>query len=241
VPSRTAVYTTVFPNALPFLERFAKSILAQTDQDFDLWVGLDRLETEDLEESELAGRVDSWIRPVAGDTFATVRQRAWERIAKEYDQVILVDPDDILHPARVKQAVSYLDRCDVYACALELIDEHGEQLGVTLEIDNPSDPHQFLSEMNVFGLSNTAYRCSTLSSCLTLPRDIRIIDWHLVSRALADGAKLFFDPTPLMAYRLYSASTTRILAPFEAKDLLNAADLMIVWSVASQTSKPSEV
>lgn len=214
------VYTTVFPNAVPFLAEFSSSLGAQTDLDFDLWVGLDRLEVAEVEPHLGRGRSITWVPRKPGDTFATVRQRAWNRMIAQYDAVVLVDSDDILLPERVSRAREELAHCDVYGCALHLVSADGASMDATLKLgDAAQDWTVFLSTMNIFGLSNTAYRSPALAAGLPLPQDLGIIDWHLVSRSFAAGARLHFDDTPLMDYRQYEATTAKIVPPFTVEDL----------------------
>lgn len=217
---RIGVYTTVFPNALPFLDAFAASLRAQTERHFDVWVGLDRLVVEDVEPQLLIDRDITWVPPEPGDTFSTVRERAWRRMIAEYDAVVLVDSDDVLLPDRVSGACQQLDHCDVYACALALIGEDGAPLDLILNLgERVADWSAFLAAMNIFGLSNTAYRSGSLAAALPLPRRLGIIDWHLVSRAFDQGARLRFDDTVHMRYRQYEATTARIVPPFTADDI----------------------
>lgn len=223
----TAVYTTVFPNALPFLAPFVDSIARQSDLQFDLWVGLDRLGIEDVAEAFCVPQQVRWVPPEPGDTFATVRQRAWEAIGDRYEAVVLVDSDDVLHQQRVARAKRGLAGADVYACALRLIDADGSPLDRTLGVQEPRDWRSLLASRNVFGLSNTAYRCDMLSRCLPLPETIGLIDWHLVSRAVDRGARLHFDAEPLMDYRLYAASTSKIVPPFKPRDVELATGLVL--------------
>ncbi len=221
--ARIGVYTTVFPNALPFLEAFAASLREQRDRGFDLWVGLDRLDVEAVETRLRFDRDIRWVPPEPDDTFATVRERAWRRMITEYDAIVLVDSDDVLLPDRVSRAREHLAHCDVYACALDLIRADGTPMGLVLEAGGRiEDWRSFLSTMNIFGLSNTAYRADALAAGLPLPRGLGIIDWHLVSRAFDQGARLRFDDTSLMKYRQYAATTARIVPPFTAEDVLSS-------------------
>lgn len=224
---RTALYTTVFPNALPFLDTFSRSVSAQSDVAFDLWVGLDRLTQEEVEPLLGMSRSPQWVHGQDADSPASIRQRAWEEIVRHYDQVILVDSDDVLGPERVAQAKQGLSQADVYACALDLIAEDGTRYGAAFRAGDVLDWKCFLAARNVFGLSNTAYGCDVLQECLPLNEETGLIDWHLVARALNVDARLSFDNDCHMSYRLYSANMARVLPPFEVDYIRTATKLVL--------------
>ena len=43
-----AVYTTIYPGVEPYLGDWYRSLCQQTDQEFQLWIGLDHLESESV-------------------------------------------------------------------------------------------------------------------------------------------------------------------------------------------------
>lgn len=225
---RTALYTTVFPNAIPFLSAFSRSIDAQSDNDFDLWVSLDRLTVEEVEPLLGNGIQPQWVGSHdAADSPATIRQRAWEQIVQHYDRVIFVDSDDVLGPERVAQAKRGLSQADVYACALDLINENGTRYGKAFRAGDVQDWKVFLASRNVFGLSNTAYRSDVLRNCLPLAETTALIDWHLINRAIHMDAKLLFDNSCHMSYRIYAASMARVLPPFDVDYIRYATDVVL--------------
>ena len=210
---KTALYTTVHPASAPYLEAFFSSVGRQTDAAFDLWIGLDQLKPEALETVLVPFADVRFVVADRGDTPASLRRRAWEEVAARYDVLIMVDSDDVLYPERVAAAKMQLRDYDVCGCALSLIAEDGSPLG--LDFQSPhSDWTELLPRCNVFGLSNTAYRCDVLAKTLPIPADVSLVDWFLVTHAFFAGAALSFDATPRMAYRQYGENTARVLAPF---------------------------
>jgi hypothetical protein len=226
--SSPAVYTTVFPNAMPYLRPFVRSLLAQSDRDWALWVGLDRLDPEDVRAAapEIDELEPQWITAQQGDRPAILRERAWCRIVEQHDIVVLVDSDDVLATERVAAAVAGLVAADVYGCALELIEGSGASLGAVLQAPPVEDWEVFLGRKNVFGLSNTAYRTAVLADVLPLPVDVGVIDWHIASRIADAGGRFVFDPRPLMLYRQYGDNMARVVPPFTGEYLRTAGQLV---------------
>lgn len=218
--AKTAVYTTVHPASAPYLKAFFESVAAQTDRDFDLWIGLDGLNEAALE-AALGPLEAHVVHAEPGDTPASLRGRVWERLVAAYDALVMVDSDDLLYPERVASAKRGLEACDVYGCSLDLIAEDGTPLGLTLAAPD-EDPAELLPRANVFGLSNTAYRAAALAETLPLPREVAVVDWLVATRAFLAGARLSFGGTPQMAYRQYPDNTARVLPPFTPEGVLGA-------------------
>lgn len=217
---KTAVYTTVHPASAPHLEAFFRSLEGQTDRDFDLWIGLDG-----LSEAALAvklGSLDAHIvHADPDDTPASLRGRVWKPLVTDYDALVMVDSDDLLYPERVACAKRGLETHDVCGCALDLIAEDGTPLDLTFTAP-PTDPAALLPRLNVFGLSNTAYRADALARTLPLPRDVALVDWFVATRASLGGARFSFDRASWMAYRQYSDNTARVVPPFTPEQLARA-------------------
>ena len=213
-----ALYTTVYPGVEPFLPDWYRSVRNQTDQDFQLWIGLDSISAEAV--NDLLGTDPKAVCVPAhpGDTPAQVRQRALERIVAAHDAVVLVDSDDVLYPSRVAKARTALARSDVAACAIRLVDREGRDLGVTFALPGPggSPPETVLPRYNIFGLSNTSFRSTVLRRCLPIPGDAVLVDWYLATLAWLFGATFHTDAEIGMSYRQYGTNTARVLPPFDA-------------------------
>jgi hypothetical protein len=215
-----AVYTTIHPGIAGFLSDWYRSLRRQTDQDFHLWIGLDSLGI-DAVETVVDDCIDAtWVAGEEGDTPAQIRQRAWEQIAPRYEGVVMVDGDDVLHPTRVAAARAALRSTDVAGCSLRLVDELGADLHVIVRLPNGIAPEAILPRHNLYGLSNTAYRCDVLGRCLPVPANVVHVDWFLVTRAWLSGATLAFDPVVRMDYRQHEANLAQIRGPFTAERVL---------------------
>ena len=104
-----AVYTTVYPGVESYLADWYRSLCHQTDQDFELWIGLDTIE-KDLVQKILGGDVAAhWVERTSAGTPAQIRQEALAQIVETCAGVVLVDSDDVLHPTRVAAARAGLE------------------------------------------------------------------------------------------------------------------------------------
>jgi len=224
---RLALYTTVYPGVEKYLPAWYASVLAQTDRDFDVWIGVDGLDVDVVIAAMGADPSATWIIAAKGDSPAQIRQKAIQRIVRLYPAIVFVDSDDVLYPTRVEAARRSLDRYDVSGCAMRLIDENGSDLGIVFGPANGQDLAALLAWNNVFGLSNTAYRSQTLHQCLPIPVECVLVDWFMVTRAWTSGARLDFDFTCRMAYRQHSNNTARVLPPFTAQQVMLATERVL--------------
>ena len=219
---RLAMYTTVYPGVEQYLASWYRSIQSQTDDAFDLWIGVDELTNDEVVAAIGCEPKAEWFRLKSDASPAAIRQGAMAEIARTYPAVIFVDSDDLLHPTRVDAARAHLKSCDVSGCALRIIDEKGKDSGVVFGPAGTEDVTALLPRHNVFGLSNTAYRSDVLQECLPLPGRSDLIDWQLATRAWLSGARMHFDPTPRMFYRQYSGNVARVMPPFTGEYVLLA-------------------
>ncbi|HVP13534.1 MAG TPA: hypothetical protein VMV94_20335 [Phycisphaerae bacterium] len=217
---RPALYATVHPGVREYLADWYASVRAQTEQGFDLWLGVDGLELCDVKAAAKADVAAEWVLAADSDSPAAIRQKAIARIAERYRVVIFADSDDLLEPTRIAAAVEALETCDVVACAMRLIDATGRDLSSAFAPPQGADWSELLPRGNVFGLGNSAYRTAILRRCLPIPPDCRLVDWYLATLAWAMGAKLSFDRACGGAYRLHSGSMAVIRPPFTAGGIL---------------------
>ena len=219
--NKVGVYTTVYPAVLKYLPEWYRSVQSQTDTDFKLWIGLDALNRSDVE-AELGSSLNAnWIQATENSTPALVRDHALRQMAAANLDVVLVDSDDVLHPSRVALARQALSNSDLVACALEIVDESGLPLGSEFNLDPAAKPWEVLPSNNVFGFSNSSYRCELLERCLPIPTDAILVDWYIATRAWLFGAELSFDRSVRMKYRQYDVNTARVRLPFWPDQILS--------------------
>ncbi len=217
---RIAVYTTIYPGVEVYLPDWYRSVQAQTDQEFELWIGLDGIEAGAVETAIGKHLEAVWVPSEPDNTPARIRQRSLARIVEDFDAVVLVDSDDILYPSRVAAARAALQTSDLAACALRLVDQHRQDLGTILTLPERAVPDTILPRSNVFGFSNSAYRSELLRRCLPLPAGVILVDWFLATKAWLKGAKLAFDPIVRMEYRQHGANTAPIRFPLDANQVI---------------------
>lgn len=224
---RLALYTTVYPQMRPYFADWYASLKAQTDRDVDVWIGLDRMTERDV--LEMAGEPFAFtpVPDEPGLSVAGLRQKAFAQIAERYFGVIFTDADDWMLPERVAAARADLAAWDASACAMRVVSTDGRDLEQTFTKAPGTTLEDNLLERNVFGLSNTAYRCALLRRLLPIPPGIVLVDWLLATRAWALGARLRFNPAVLMAYRQYEHNTARVLSPFTPEQVLQGTQLAL--------------
>jgi hypothetical protein len=221
-----AIYTTIYPGVEPYLNDWFCSLLKQTDRNFDLWIGLDGLTSESVQQL-LGTELDAtWVTAPPGARPAEIRDQALTRIAATCSGVVLVDSDDRMHPTRVEAAKQSLETDELTGCALRIIDQQGKSLGRNFCLPMELVPDAVFPRNNVFGFSNSAIRSELLRQCLPLPGDAVLVDWVLATRAWLLGARLSFDPVPRMDYRQYSANTARLQYPIHADQVISDTALV---------------
>lgn len=225
--SQLALYTTIYPGVERYLPVWYESVVAQTDTNFDIWIGVDELTVERVKEVVGGSLSARWVIAEEGNSPAQIREKAIARMVDEYSIVVFVDSDDVLEPTRVEAARKSLQESDVSGCAMRIVDKDGNDTGITFEPPTGVKLTKMLPRVNVFGLSNTAYRSQILRQCLPIPADCVLVDWFLITCAWTRGANLVFDNVPRMAYRQHAQNIARILPPFTQRQVLTAAELVL--------------
>lgn len=223
----TALYTTIYPGCEPYLQAWGQSVNQQSTQEFDVWIGVDALSVGSVENYLGLRQKVNWILFEPGCFPAQIRNAAFNLIVDAYNDVVFVDSDDILYSTRVETAVKCLKTYDIYGCALDLIDKNGKLLDRRFQYSGNGSYDEILPTTNIFGLSNTAYRCNVLKQLLPIPENCVIVDWYLAALGWLKRFKLHFDNQPLMAYRQYDANIARVIKPYTKKQVLRATELVL--------------
>jgi hypothetical protein len=224
---RLALYTTIYPGVEKYMSDWNTSILKQTDQNFDLWIGSDGVDIDRIRTGVDIPITTEWVVAKKGDSPAQVRQRTFEQIIHKYPAIILVDSDDLLEPTRVEAAREGLLESDVVGCAMRIVNKQGDDVGVSFKLPNGMDMTEIPVRNNIFGLSNTAYRTEILAQCLPIPWDCILVDWFLITRAWTLNARLGYDFKPRMAYRQHGNNVAVVLPPFTPAQVLLATNRVL--------------
>jgi hypothetical protein len=221
-----AVYTTMYPGMESYIGDWYRSLCQQTDQEFQLWIGLDELGSDSVKNLLGLDLKAIWITLSSGANPAQIRQEALARIVETCSGVVLVDSDDLLHPSRVAAARVALQASEITGCALRLVDENGENIGLTLGLPAQLAAEDVFPRNNIYGFSNSAFRSDFLKRCLPIPAEAVLVDWFLATRAWLLGANMTFDRVPRMDYRQHPANTARVRYPLSGDQVVSDTALV---------------
>ena len=221
---RLALYTTIYPEALPFLQQWGESVTAQSWRNFDLWIALDEVAKVDVFAATGCLEDAHFITVPPSSTPAEVRNYALNCFLDHCDAVVLVDSDDILLPIRMEAASVAAKKNDLTVSAMELADASGAKLDILF---NPALEGKDIVRGNVFGFSNTTWRSSVLKACLPVPSECRLMDWMVAVKAHLAGASIGFDSTPSMLYRQHAGNMALLLPPFSPEQIMTATQLVL--------------
>lgn len=221
---RLAAFTTIYPDALPFLTQWGHSVEAQTLNNFDLWVALDGVEEDLVREQHHALHRSNFVHAPSGSSPVGIRNYALAEVLQHCDAVALVDSDDILLPHRMEAAATAARANDLTACSMELASIQGNSLGLQFD---PFGQGESISRVNVFGFSNTTWSSTCLQECLPASADCRLMDWQLAVKAHLMGASVGFDSAPHMLYRQHTGNIAPVCPPFTAGQVMTATELVV--------------
>ena len=225
-----ALYTTVYPGAesscLPGMSRsLRKQIATLISRSVLIRSGPAKCS---VPSGMSLGRVgDCSAGQYAGRSSDRLELTQFLASANKYQGIVFVDCDDVMHPTRVESARTQLQNSDIAGCAMEIVKEDGQSTGLLFGPVSPAAIPQMLARVNVFGMSNTAYRTDVLREIPPSPPQGRLMDWFLATAGWVRGARFSFDNTPRMKYRQYGNNTARVLPPFTTEYIRVATDLVL--------------
>jgi hypothetical protein len=220
--NRYALYTTIYPGMERFLGDWCRSVNRQDCHDFDIWIGVDGIETETVSSLLDQNYHISFVHSIVGDTPVSLRCRAMMRMVARYEAIIFTDSDDVLEPTRVSAALRGVGSADVYGCALGLMNVTGHDLGIYFGLLEGEAPDDVVPHNNFLGLSNTAWKSKALGKYLPVPEQCVAMDWLLATRAWGNGARIAFDRNIRMRYRQYGTNSACVVPPFSADQIITA-------------------
>jgi len=199
---KTVFFTVCYPKALVYLDDFFKSLVNQTDQDFDVLVINDS-----------CGALDGQFRRYgslriyelsATGSFASIRQAGFEEVIRRgYQQVVFGDFDDCFSPDRIAKVKMFLKDWDIVVNDLSLFGNREEKNYLSRRIAGGTVVRlRDILRKNFMGFSNTAVRTECLKGIVLA--EATALDWYLFSCLLAKGAKAIFCNDALTQYRQHA-------------------------------------
>ena len=223
-----AVFTTIFPSALSYLETFMNSLRNQTNKDFDLFIANDSV--VDLEEMLKEYQDFNIIIYDVKFSISKNREAAIKKITElGYKIVIFADIDDFCEKNRVEVSLRKMKQYDVVVNDVSLFfdtniyDDYyfSKRLSNDTEIDA-----DFITDKNIFGLSNTAVKVELLKD-IVLNEKLEAVDWYLFAVLLEKGAKSIFTNETRTFYRQYENNLSNI-DKYDKKSVMNCLRVKIM-------------
>ena len=202
-------FSVVYPQALPYLKDMRESVLSQTRKDFDVIIVNDGCDKERIIE-ELQG-LDITILEAEGGFTANRLQGINYARNKGYKYFLFCDADDSFTSNRYERTIAEFEEsnADIIVCNLNIADEQCHPFledYFTKEIPNERwIDVDFLKDKNIFGMSNTAIRLSSIKEKIQLP-ETPIVDWLLFTELLLKGLKAKYIKDSMINYRQYSTN-----------------------------------
>lgn len=186
-----ALVTFIYPNALKYVPNFIRNIEEQDQKDFTLIIFNDGVKN-----------VQSFFKSVkfpfkvveVNGTPTQVRFKAFEWLKySEFEKIIFQDIDDLMSNNRLKCLSELLDKYDLVANDLNLIDDNeiayaesvwGKRLGDMFIFD-----YNFISDKNIVGIGNSAIRKKLLSIPILYSDTPLVADWFMYYQILFNSKK----------------------------------------------------
>lgn len=200
---KTCFASVIYKQAQPYFQDFITSLEQQSDQDFDLLLVNDNLETiPELPSNAKVVDVSDKHLSIAQTRIKMLRS------AKEmgYDLIILGDADDIFPPNRV-EAVKRAAELDKNAVIFYNKLITNTDVTVFKILPEKVDDIRQISQGNFLGLTSTAINLSKVSMEFIdslAEGDTPVFDWYLFTRLLMDvGVGKQVEDT-FTTYRIYN-------------------------------------
>ena len=205
----TPMVSIVMPsyNCETFLEQAVRSVLAQTEQNWELLILDDASEDGTRAVAERLAGEDERIRLICNEQnmgVARTRNRGFELCRGEF--TALLDSDDVWHPEKLERQLALLRRSGAALCycAYEIIDENGQPVRAPYTVPEQVGFEDLLKE-NVISCSTVVLR-RDISQAYRFDPGYYHEDYVLWLRLLKDGHRAVGCPETLAAWRLNPGS-----------------------------------
>lgn len=201
--------TVVYPQSLPYLRDVRNSAMNQTCKDFDFIIINDGCETSKIKK-ELSGLNTIILEAEGGFSRNRLQGIDYAR-SRGYKYILFCDADDSFTPDRYLHTVKAFEysQADIIVSNLNIVDERlkliikdyfSKEIPTERWIDT-----EFIKTKNIFGMSNTAIRLSSIQNGLKIP-ETNIVDWYLFTVLLQQGLKAKYVTESMVNYRQHSTN-----------------------------------
>ena len=209
---------------IEFLRLFLKSLGQQTYKEFDLVILNDGFKDFDKLKNEHPRLKIIELPP--SDSIAKNRQYLVNyAIRNSYDIAIFGDSDDYFPKNRVSTSVRLLEKHDIIVNdlnAFNCTESLKENILSQRMKDLDSIDSNFISDKNVFGMTNTALNLGVLGKKeIQFSSDLIAVDWYFFAILLKSGASAVFTNQTVTYYRQHEKNTVGIGS--SSRDLINLA------------------
>lgn len=202
-------FSVVYPQALPYLHDLRMSALNQTRADFDFVIVNDGCEASKVVK-ELSG-LNLTILEAEGGFSANRLQGIDYARSHGYKYILFCDADDSFSSNRYSHTIEVFENshADIVVSNLNIVDAQlkpiiKDYFSKELHDDQWVDS-DFIKTKNIFGMSNTAIRLSSIQNGLKIP-ETNIVDWYLFTVLLQQGLKAKYVTESMVNYRQYCSN-----------------------------------
>lgn len=210
--SDTAFITTIFPASRKFLPEFLKSLLNQTEKDFDLLVFNDGITDFELLKEEFFEL--NILEYKVNYTPAVNREYAIKKAMElGYLHLIFGDSDDYFSGNRVDDALKALTNYDIVVNDITIIADQiiQENYFTSIIAANPFNLKRLINS-NVAGLSNTAVNTCIVPENINFNKELIAVDWFFFSIVLANAnVEAYFTNDSVTYYRQHNLNTVGMM------------------------------
>ncbi len=205
----SVLFSVVYSKALPYLRDVRDSVLAQTRRDFDVVLVNDSYDKAQIQDIFSPINV-TILEPEGGFSGNRTQGINYARI-QGYKYILFCDADDSFIANRYERTIDEFEKsnADILVCNLNIADEQCQPfLKDYFSNEIPEErwiDADFLSDKNIFGMSNTAIRLDALTEDIQIP-ETPIVDWLLFTTLLLKGLKAKYITDSMVNYRQYSSN-----------------------------------
>jgi glycosyltransferase involved in cell wall biosynthesis len=210
-----------------FLADQVESIIAQTHQNWTLWVSDDGSTDAtlaiitDYQRKLGANRVHLISGPQKGFTANFLTLTCHPAVSADY--FAYADQDDIWMPDKLERALAWLqtqpaDQPALYGSRTALIDEHNHEIGLSPLFKRPPSFRNALVQ-NIAGGNTMVFNAKAhqLLSKVGPDAGIAAHDWWTYMLVTGCGGKFFYDPRPTVRYRQHSGNLIGVNSNWQAR------------------------